>query len=48
MREEKHSNESKNNTLEEQDLEDVTGGFTIIDTCQNRWVPGICNAILLT
>jgi hypothetical protein len=32
-------------SLDDNDLENVSGGFTIIDTCQNRWSPGICNAI---
>jgi hypothetical protein len=31
--------------LTENELEDVSGGFTIIDTCQHSWVEMTCNAI---
>ncbi len=28
--------------LNDQELAEVSGGFTLFDTCQNRWSPGIC------
>lgn len=28
--------------LSEQELNDVAGGFTLFDTCQNRWAELIC------
>ena len=31
--------------LNEKALEDVSGGFTIINTCQKRWSEMICNAM---
>jgi hypothetical protein len=31
-----------NASLNETDLESVSGGFTLIDTCQNRWAELIC------
>jgi bacteriocin-like protein len=34
-----------NNPLNENELESVSGGFTIIDTCQKCWVEMICNAM---
>jgi hypothetical protein len=43
MTNDKNRSESEvKNTLSEQELEGVSGGFTLLDTCQNRWAPAIC------
>lgn len=31
-------------SLGEEELDGVSGGFTILDMCQNRWAPVVCNA----
>lgn len=36
---------AEKSSLNEDELDGVAGGFAIIDTCQNRWVPIICNAL---
>lgn len=38
-------NEQGKKPLNDNELESVSGGFTIIDTCQKRWSEMICNAM---
>ncbi len=34
--------DAQNQALDERDLENVSGGFTLIDTCRKQWSPAIC------
>ena len=45
MPEQKEKDATNNpSPLNENELNDVSGGFTIIDTCQHVWSQMICNA----
>ena len=45
MLDEQTSDMADKTPLSEQELEGASGGFTLIDMCQNSWSPLICLAI---